>query len=205
LEQYPNVLRRLKQVRPQAQTAGFVNCKPLADYNLSEADGGRLVADGDKHDYVDGDRQVADAAVKLLSEKDPDLLFVYLGQVDVAGHNHGFHPNVPQYMQALATVDTHVGQILDAIRGRPRYATEDWLVAVCTDHGGRGTGHGGGQAAAEVRNTFLIFHGPSVTPGEIAAPTANVDVVATALTHLGVPLQAEWKLDGRSRALQNKP
>jgi predicted AlkP superfamily pyrophosphatase or phosphodiesterase len=195
--QYPNVLRLLKQERPQAQVAALVNWKPLVDHVIPEADGGLLVADGEQVNYVEGDRRVTEAAIQMLTEKDPELLFVYWGQVDVAGHNHGFHPHVPEYMQALKTVDGHVGQVLDAMRRRPSYPREDWLTIVCTDHGGHGTGHGGGQNAAEVRTTFLIFHGPSITQGEIQKPTANVDIVATAFTHLGVPLRAEWKLDGR--------
>jgi arylsulfatase A-like enzyme len=143
---------------------------------------------------------VTQAAVKILAEDDPDLLFVYLGQVDVAGHNHGFHPNVPQYLQALHTVDGHVGEILSAVRRRPSYAREDWLTIVCTDHGGRGTHHGGGHDAPEVRTTFLILHGPTVAPGEIERKTANVDVAPTALEHLGVSLRPEWRLDGRGLA-----
>ncbi len=203
LDAHPNVLRRLKQQRPQAHAAALVTWKPLADYTMTEADGCRLILDGDRENYVTGDRHVTEAAVRVLTDQDPDLLFVYLGQVDMAGHSHGFHPTVPQYLDAIAKVDGHVGQILTALRERPRAAREDWLIVVCTDHGGRGTGHGGGQTAEEVRTTFLILHGPTVQPGMIEK-TANVDVVATALAHLGVSPSPEWKLDGRTVALKSR-
>jgi predicted AlkP superfamily pyrophosphatase or phosphodiesterase len=204
LKQYPNVLRLLKQARPESGAAAFVTWKPLADFVMSTEDGCRLILDGDKQNYVDGDRLVAQAALELLNEGDPDLLFVYLGQVDVAGHQHGFHPEVPEYMQAIATVDGHVGQVLDALAARRTSSKEDWLTLVCTDHGGRGTGHGGGRGAPEVRKTFLIVHGPPVVRGEIAQPTANVDLVPTALAHLGVPLRSEWSLDGQAIGLKRR-
>jgi predicted AlkP superfamily pyrophosphatase or phosphodiesterase len=197
LHQHPNVLRLLKQVRPESRTAALVNWKPLADYVISEEDGCRLVVDGDKSNYVDGDRLVTEAAVQLLAAGEVDLAFVYLGQVDVAGHQHGFHPNVPEYMDALKTADAHVGRILGAVAARKTFTDENWLTIVCTDHGGRGKSHGGGRDAPEVRKTFLILHGPSIKPGEISAATANVDVTPTALAHLGVPLRTEWKLDGK--------
>ncbi len=202
-EAYPDMLRRIKQVRPEAHTAALVTWKPLADYVMTEAAGCRLVLNGDQEGYVPGDRLVTAAAVELLSNQNPDLLFAYLGQVDMAGHGHGFHPDVPQYRDALAQVDRHVGEILEAIKKRPNAAKEDWLVIVCTDHGGRGKGHGGGHTQPEVRTTFLIFHGPAVQPGTLEK-TANVDVVATALAHLRISPVPEWKLDGRPVALVSK-
>jgi predicted AlkP superfamily pyrophosphatase or phosphodiesterase len=197
LDKFPNILRLLKQSRSAVRAGAFVNWKPLADHVISADDGCRLVVDGDKSNYVEGDRLVTESAVQFLSESDPDLVFVYLGQVDVAGHEHGFHPNVPEYMAAIQTADRHVGRILGAIEARKAFAGERWLTIVATDHGGRGTGHGGGRDAPEIRKTFLILHGPTIKAGEISAATANVDVAPTALAHLGAPLRPEWKLDGK--------
>lgn len=49
----------------------------------------------------------------------------------------------------------------------------------------------------EIRTGFILLHGPSVQKGAIEGRTNNVDVAATALHHLGVPLKPEWSLDGR--------
>ena len=75
-------------------------------------------------------------------------------------------------------------------------------MIVCTDHGGRATNHGGGHEFPEITETFLIVSGPSASTGESTEPTRQVDVVATALTHLRVPLKPEWKLDGRPVGLK---
>jgi hypothetical protein len=49
---------------------------------------------------------------------------------------------------------------------------------------------------------FLIISGPGAAPGKIAGPTYLVDVAATALTHLGIPLDPTWKLDGHPVGLR---
>jgi hypothetical protein len=41
-----------------------------------------------------------------------------------------------------------------------------------------------------------------IDKGPIKGKMYNVDVAVTALTHLGVPIQAEWKLDGKAVGLK---
>lgn len=197
LREYPTFFRRLKEVRPAAATVALVSWKPFEDHVFSLGEGCRMIQDGDKHGYLDADKRVAEAAVKVLKEESPDALFVYFGEVDITGHGYGFHPKSPKYTRALEGVDLHLGQILDTLRKRPAYAKEDWLIVVCTDHGGRGREHGLGQDVPEIRNGLLILHGRSVQPGKLEGRIENVDVAFTCLTHLGVTIAPEWKLDGK--------
>src|SRR5262249_37199659 len=134
---------------------------------------------------------------RVLSTENPDALFVFFGNVDSTGHGWHFHPASPKYVAAIETVDGQIQRVLTALKARKNLAQEDLLVMVCTDHGGRWTGHTDGATVPEIRNGFLILNGPSVQPGKLKNRTANVDVAVTALTHLGVPIQAEWKLDGQ--------
>ncbi len=201
--QFPALFHRLKQARPGAVTAAFITWTPFLEHVLPTRDGGRFVLDGDKRGYEEGDRQVTQAAVKFLAEKrDADLVFVYFGAVDITGHGYGFHPQSPRYTKSLEVVDEQISRILTALRKRPTYDREDWLVIVCTDHGGKGRGHSLGQKIPEVRTGFLILHGPSVRREALPARTGNVDVAVTALTHLGVRIDPEWKLDGRAVGLK---
>jgi bisphosphoglycerate-independent phosphoglycerate mutase (AlkP superfamily) len=178
-------------------TISIVSWEPIHGRIVSAADASCATVTGDDEDYVRGDAEVARLAVEALGRHDPDAMFVYFGNVDVAGHNHGFHPSVPQYTDAIHAVDGHVGAVIAALRARPSHADEDWLVLVCTDHGGQGTRHGDGAGVPEIYNTFLIASGPSAPRGAIDAPTALVDVVPTALAHLGVAVDPAWGLDGR--------
>jgi hypothetical protein len=124
-------------------------------------------------------------------------------------------------MQAIETTDGHVGIVLDALRARPTYADEDWLVLVITDHGGVGTGHGGNSFVE--RHIWWIASGTAVQKQQIFAPDpgsymlpggvndsllklspVQADIGVTALHHLLFDIginpeeQAAWNLDGKS-------
>jgi predicted AlkP superfamily pyrophosphatase or phosphodiesterase len=200
-EQYPHVFVRLKSVKPQAMTASFTTWAPIADLITRDADHSADFSPADK-DYARADAEATAACLAYLQDHSPDLLVFYQGQVDETGHQHGFHPNVPEYIAALERVDAHVGRVVAAIRERPAFAQEDWLTIVCTDHGGIGTRHGGGRDEPDVRTTFLIVSGPSARRGKFDDPTYQVDVVATALAHLRVTPREEWRLDGKPVGLK---
>jgi predicted AlkP superfamily pyrophosphatase or phosphodiesterase len=193
---YATFFSRLRAAQPKTTTVALLSFRSLVDHVFASGDGARVVLDGSKNGFEKADALVTDTAVKLLADEDPTVLFVYFGQVDVAGHNHGFHPKVEKYVGAIAAVDRHVGRVLEAIERRPIRAKEDWLILIGTDHGGHGTGHTGGKAYEEVRYTFLILNGPSVEKGALKG-TTNADVAVTALAHLGIEAQRERNLDGR--------
>ena len=157
---------------------------------------------GTVDDYDRYDTQATDAAVKHLSEANPDALFLYIGQVDVAGHTHGFHPSVPEYVAAIERADKLVGRALAAVKSRKTFASEDWLVVVTSDHGGQGKGHGGGHKTPEILNSFLIVSGPAAKRGTFEEQVYLVDAPATVLAHLGVKINPEWQLDGRPVGLK---
>ena len=83
------------------------------------------------------------ATSTLIQDPNVDVMFTYFDHVDLTGHSSGFSPTNPAYNQAIDTVDRQIGVVMAALRARPTYAQEDWLVLLTTDHGGIGTGHGG--------------------------------------------------------------
>jgi predicted AlkP superfamily pyrophosphatase or phosphodiesterase len=202
LDQFPCFFRRLKDARPGAVCVSLENWGQIDRYIISAADKHEMLRDPDSKDYAQADERVARRACEVLAEMDPDAMFVYLGNVDETGHKTGFHPTVKEYIAAIETVDGHVGEILAALRARKTYAQEDWLVLVGTDHGGRGTDHGKLHAYPEVNTVFLIVSGRSAARGKIEGPTSQVDLVATALAHLGVGVDPKWDLDGKPAGLR---
>jgi hypothetical protein len=169
----------------------------------------------------------AAAAVTALGNDNLDALFVYFDAVDLAGHASGFNPSNPSYMAAIEGVDGHIGTVLNALYARPNYAQEDWLILVITDHGGIGTGHGGGTDVE--RHIWWIGSGSAIDnqtitgadPGSYqytgfpyyvnAVDTAilrqtpvQTDIAVTALHHLiyDTCINPEdvtaWDLDGKS-------
>ncbi len=134
------------------------------------------------------------AAVQELREHDPDALFVYLGNPDETSHDT--HSIGAPYQAAIALADQQVGELVAAVRTRPSFTHEDWLILVSTDHGRRADGDHGGDSPEE-RTIFIVASGPSARRGSPAEAPGIVDVAATALAHLGIRIDPAWGLDGR--------
>ncbi|MEQ8791261.1 MAG: alkaline phosphatase family protein [Pirellulaceae bacterium] len=200
-QQYPHFFARLKSQQGGAKTVSIVTWKPLHDHVLSHADVAQTYED-DSGDWVQFDKQAADEASQQLAEKDLTCMFLYFGQVDVAGHAFGFHPESAQYVASIERVDEQLGRVLEALRARTSYAEEDWLIVVTSDHGGRGRGHGGGHDSPEILNSLLIVSGPSARRGKFKRQTYLVDAPVTVLAHLGVRIDDAWKLDGAAVGLR---
>ena len=141
--------------------------------------------------------------MRLLGETDPDVLFVHFEDDDTAGHSYGFSPDAAEYLAAIEATDARLGLILEALRARPTYPGEDWLIVCLSDHGGSGTDHH--ARIPENRTVFLVIAGPHAEPGEIDPPPALVDLAATALAHLGVEIDPAWGLAGRPVGLRADP
>jgi predicted AlkP superfamily pyrophosphatase or phosphodiesterase len=197
---YPDVLTRIEAARPALGTLAVLDWPPLG----TAASGGplisdrvdrKLLVDGDSLGYHAADSISAALAAEALATGSVDAAFVYFGDVDEVGHAHGTLS--PEYAAAIAVVDRQVGQVLEGLRRRPTYDAEDWLVLVSTDHGRRDDGGHGGDSEAE-RTIFLLMSGPSVRGHVFDRPPAIVDVAVTALTHLGIPIDPAWGLDGQA-------
>ncbi len=202
LAKFPNFLRRYEKLKPNGRTLALLTWKPFSDQLFQGTQGAKFLVDGDTKGYEQADKEVAQAAKKALAQGNLDVVFAYFGNVDMLGHGYGFHPKSYKYTNGIETVDAYIGGMLEAIRQRKTYNQEDWLILVCTDHGGRGRGHALGRDVPEIRYGFLILHGPSVVAGRIEPPTTNADVAATVLTHLQVKLDPQWQLDGKPVALK---
>ena len=76
------------------------------------------------------------------------------------------------------------GNLLEAIKSRSTFADEDWLIVLCSDHGGCGTRHNlsGGQC-----NTVpLLYCGKNIPAGVISGRPGNIGIAANVLRHMGL-------------------
>lgn len=111
-----------------------------------------IVRDGETYGYRWADAEITAWALLALDAGAPDVSFVYLGEVDEAGHLYGGISS--EYAAAMARVDAHLGRILARVGERAREHGEAWQVAVTTDHGHLDEGgHGGDEPV--VRRSFL--------------------------------------------------
>ncbi|MFD4738260.1 alkaline phosphatase family protein [Streptomyces virginiae] len=185
---HPDFLTRIENAKPALNTYAAADWEPITstDQNgpiFSSKVDKRLSLKGDRDGYRTEDPKVAAAAAAELRDQNPDAAFVYLGEIDAAGHSYGAASR--QYLDTIARVDTLVGQLLTAVKNRPTYAQENWKILVSTDHGHTDSGGHGGSTIQE-RGTFVIAKGPGIPAGSVRSDVRLVDVAATALAQVGV-------------------
>jgi predicted AlkP superfamily pyrophosphatase or phosphodiesterase len=203
-DEYPDFLTLIEQVRPEFSTFAVVDWAPLG-----RLEGGgpaigsmidvREVLDGYELGWAAADARSTELAVQHISEADPDAMFVYLGNPDETSHETGSIG--VEYREAIALSDRHIGMMVSAIRARPGFEAEDWLILVSTDHGRTSDGGHGGDTPVEM-TTFIVVSGPGAAIGAAPDATFIVDIPVTALTHLRLPILPEWELDGRAVGLR---
>ncbi|RZU53725.1 phosphopentomutase/2,3-bisphosphoglycerate-independent phosphoglycerate mutase family metalloenzyme [Krasilnikovia cinnamomea] len=189
---YPDFLTRLEQADPSYATYSVVDWPPLHNQGtFSSAVDTRVTFNGDTGGYPAQDENVTADAIGRLSSGGPDASFVYLGNTDVVAHASG---TGAAYQAAIEQQDQQLGRILTAVRSRPTYGQEDWLIMVTTDHGHRVPQGGHGFCGIDERGTFLLASGAGISAGLRPIDVRQADVAASALAHFGV----EAALDGKS-------
>lgn len=150
---YPDFLTRAETYNPALRTISLAHWSPINDNIIQTADV--------KSNFAT-DLAVKNAAVTALQNDNPDILFVDFDDVDHAGHSYGFSSTVSQYVNSIKTTDSYIGEIVAAMKNRPSYNNEDWLVVLTTDHGAIESSHGGGNLSE--RNIFMVYSNPGFTP-----------------------------------------
>lgn len=187
---YPSFYRHIEAANSNWNTLAFARWAPMLT----------AVPDADVQMSFASDAAVTDETCRRLTNANPDVFWMLLLDVDSAGHASGWGPEVPNYVQAIEIADGQVGQIIGALTNRVTYAQEDWLVIVTTDHGEHD--HPDPERS---RITFVINSGPSAARGVIWPSPSIVDLCATVLTHMGVPIDPAWNLDARVQGLPLPP
>ncbi|MFI1379398.1 alkaline phosphatase family protein [Embleya sp. NPDC020886] len=186
-DKYPDFATRLETAQPAASTLVVGAWAPISSTIFSPRVDVRVATD------ENDDLAAADTA-QYLSTGNPDVAFMHLDEVDGAGHNTG--GTSADYAKAVHEADTRVGRVLDALRARPTYAQEDWLIMVTTDHGHTDSGGHGGDTPQE-RQTFVIANGGGMPAGAVRNDVRLVDIAPTVLKHEGVRIDPAWGLDGQ--------
>ena len=186
-DEWPTWLTRLKKAKPETKALFMYSWKP--DELLGPVEGIEY-----KHgsDFANG----KELAARYASNDAPDATILYIDIPDGGGHRTGFYPYGTMYKRNSYLTDVIIAEVLDAIKNRPTFQSEDWLIVVTADHGGYAKSHGmwGGQATTI---PFLVVS-KHVQNGRIAGIPGNLDAAPTALDHFGL-YSKELNLDGVPR------
>ena len=164
---YPHFFKMIKEAIPGSKTVSISQWHPI-NKNIAVTGADALINTNDTSVAT------KESAVNALSNGDETAFFVHFDDVDHAGHGSGFSVGNPNYLNAIETVDTQIGDIVATIKARENYREEDWLILVSTDHGGLGTSHGG--TSEEERTIFLIASGDQIPQREIKKTTKEISV-----------------------------
>jgi hypothetical protein len=130
-------------------------------------------------------------------------LCVVAAWTDLGG---GEPPSEAERAKGMAVIDQELGALLECLRARPGYATEEWWIALA---GVGSAGERGGKQRTEdprARSAVpLVLAGSGAPPGELLGEIGLVDLLPTALAHLGIEPRRSFGLDGRALDLARAP
>jgi predicted AlkP superfamily pyrophosphatase or phosphodiesterase len=162
----------------------FYNWEPLRNISVPGSLAYSLFIDN--VEAPDGDQVVAAEAARILLTGRFDVAFVYLGNIDVAGHAHGWMSD--GYLAQVTTTDAVVARLLAEL-------PPDTHVLLQADHGGHERTHG--TTAPEDMTIPWILAGPDIKPGyTLEQPVSLLDTAPTLARLLGLSPHPHW--EGRS-------
>jgi hypothetical protein len=113
-----------------------------------------------------------------------------------------------QRQKELAAIDAELGLLLAALRARSDYASEDWLIALAGLVPPAGKAQAKKPSPEDLRQRTSVPLGlvaSTLAPRELLGEIALVDLVPSALSHLGLEPRRSMGLDGRVLALERPP
>ncbi len=169
----------------------FHNWEPLRDLNRPEKLQVSFYANTSYE--LDGDRVVAEAAVKYIPHFKLDFAFVYFGVIDIAGHVFGWMSD--DYIKQIERTDEFVGMVLDAVG-------PEATVIIHADHGGHDRDHG--TEMPEDMTIPWLIGGAGVKKGYmIERPVSLLDTAPTIAHLMGIPQPRDWEGTAVIEALES--
>jgi hypothetical protein len=150
--QYPSFISRVEAHDANLNTVSICHWSPINNSIVQD--------DADTKINVSSDQAVEDQVIIELQNEDPHVIFAHFDDVDHAGHANGFAANIPEYVTSIENVDTHIGNIYAALKARPNFVAENWIILITSDHGGIGFSHGGNTIEEE--NVLFIVSGANI-------------------------------------------
>lgn len=101
------------------------------------------------------DAATTQSVIDDLAKKDcSDFIFSILESPDHEGHDKVFSPYYEGYTDGFYKSEANAYDIISAVKARPTYDNEDWLIIITDDHGGSCYGHG--NMTIMERMTFIV-------------------------------------------------
>lgn len=114
-------------------------------------------------------------------QRDLNLLFIHLTNVDEMGHLFGY--NSQEYENQIKILDEHIKKIISIIENL--WDSENLKILITTDHGGIENKHGG--STDQETGVFLVISGYNIKPNmKIHGAVTNMDCAAIILDEFDI-------------------
>ncbi|HVK47337.1 MAG TPA: LamG-like jellyroll fold domain-containing protein [Pseudobacter sp.] len=127
LVQYPTVIRRIKDARPDTRIAAFASSSLFID---------QLTVGADTRAGLATDAEVKQGVVQELANEKASVVIGQFNGVDQAGAASGYDLSFPAYKQAIVDFDQSLAEMVSAVKARKTYQQENWLIIVSSNKGG---------------------------------------------------------------------
>lgn len=166
LQQYPVFFSYIKQRHPDFRIGAYSSSDDLGQKLITGANVNRT--------FSGSDAGMVAGLLDELKVAEAGLVFGQFSSVAVAGSTYGYDNSKPEYKAAILKVDEYIGNIMNALKQRPHYAEEDWLVVISSGRGGPfqiDPGQDDGTILSNTKvNTFTFFYSPRYKPSFIDRP-----------------------------------
>ncbi len=130
LAEYPAIFERMKSVNPKLRVAVFASTASFKD---------KLTAGADVAESPGSDLAVKDKLVDFIKTDTASIIVGQFHDIDVAGKVSEYDLKFPAYKAAIGAFDTRVGEIIAAVKSRPDYSKENWMIIISSNKGGQYT------------------------------------------------------------------
>jgi predicted AlkP superfamily pyrophosphatase or phosphodiesterase len=170
---------------------------------------------------------VTSSVVDLLSEKNPNFLFVHYGLTDTVGHIFKWESAAQR--EAVRRVDVSIGKIVEFLEawtsplsklrdGKPA-PFDDYIVILTADHGGHDGSHGQTTPTGQLEDVesdlvvpWIVYRSSRAVEADGRRPrlknpkdTVKIyDTAATAAALLQLEVPKQWNWDGVNRVKLEK-
>ena len=126
LTDYPMFFKRIKD-NTSLRTAAF---------SISQSLSAKLITNADVNTTFPNDEAVKTATLTELANNDAAVVLAEFQGVDKAGAQYGYDASIPEYAAAIGNIDTYIGELNTAIKARPNFSKENWLIVIASNKGG---------------------------------------------------------------------
>ena len=130
-----------------------------------------------------GDTVLTDECIRLIRERKPDFVFLYLVETDEkGGHDNGFMSE--PYLERIFIAIDNLKRVMDEFG-------DEYSFVLMSDHGGHDRCHG--TEMPEDMTIPLFFYGEDFVPGEINKSISLIDIAPTIVKMLGIKPDNAWE------------